>query len=322
MSASCSPVTVHEGSQEALLSTFQKRPIDSTCETSEETGTEDGADDCGYRVDKKRRLSVEQVKALEVSFELESKLEPERKLQLARELELQPKQVAIWFQNRRARLKTKQLGIDYDILREGYKLLKADFDTLLQERRKLQAQVMELNEKLHQQHENILKLDGKKIVVAPLEKPETYVRLGSGVETITTKTDIPLEDGGMSDLHSLSLCKLSLEVKHDQGSLKSDIDGSDVLDVDTPTNAGSTQNTPSRMQHQNCSEILTLAGGFDAGLSHLAEDLYAGRVHSPFPYQRAPIKLLEDTGGTEENCNCFLTIEDQQAGAFFCWDSY
>lgn len=52
---------------------------------------------------KKRRLNMEQVKTLEKSFKMGKKLEPERKAQLARALELQPRQIAIWFQNRRAR---------------------------------------------------------------------------------------------------------------------------------------------------------------------------------------------------------------------------
>ncbi|XP_073023742.1 homeobox-leucine zipper protein ATHB-13-like isoform X1 [Primulina eburnea] len=61
---------------------------------------------------KKRRLSLDQVKALEKSFESRNKLEPERKMRLARALGLKPRQIAIWFQNRRARLKTKQMEKD------------------------------------------------------------------------------------------------------------------------------------------------------------------------------------------------------------------
>lgn len=83
--------------------------------------------------EKKRRLSVDQVKALEKTFEIENKLEPERKVKLAQELGLQPRQVAVWFQNRRARWKTKQLERDYGLLKANYESLKRSFDTLQQD---------------------------------------------------------------------------------------------------------------------------------------------------------------------------------------------
>jgi homeobox-leucine zipper protein len=83
--------------------------------------------------EKKRRLSTEQVRALERSFDTENKLEPERKARLAQDLGLQPRQVAVWFQNRRARWKTKQLERDYVALRHSYDALCRDKDALLAE---------------------------------------------------------------------------------------------------------------------------------------------------------------------------------------------
>ncbi|KAI4389061.1 hypothetical protein MLD38_001325 [Melastoma candidum] len=92
--------------------------------------------------EKKKRLSVEQVKALERSFETGNKLEPERKAQLARSLGLQPRQVAIWFQNRRARWKTKQLERDYEVLKRQLEILKSDNDALHSQNEKLHAELM------------------------------------------------------------------------------------------------------------------------------------------------------------------------------------
>ncbi|KAI3716997.1 hypothetical protein L1987_68281 [Smallanthus sonchifolius] len=104
---------------------------------------DDMSEDDGSQLgEKKRRLNLEQVKALEKSFELGNKLEPERKTQLARALGLQSRQVAIWFQNRRARWKTKQLEKDYDVLRRQFESVKADNDALKNLNKKLHAELL------------------------------------------------------------------------------------------------------------------------------------------------------------------------------------
>ncbi|KAL6183147.1 hypothetical protein ACLB2K_044558 [Fragaria x ananassa] len=105
-------------------------------------------DDYFHQPGKKRRLTADQVQFLEKSFDLENKLEPERKILLAKDLGLQPRQVAIWFQNRRARWKTKQLEKDYDVLQANYNSLKADCDSLCKENDKLKAEVLLLSERL------------------------------------------------------------------------------------------------------------------------------------------------------------------------------
>ncbi|XP_008782176.2 homeobox-leucine zipper protein HOX13-like [Phoenix dactylifera] len=98
--------------------------------------------------EKKRRLSVDQVKTLEKTFEVENKLDPDRKARLAQDLGLQPRQVAIWFQNRRARWKSKQMEGDYAALRARYETLKIDCDALLHDKEKLAAEIKQLKAKL------------------------------------------------------------------------------------------------------------------------------------------------------------------------------
>ena len=91
--------------------------------------------------EKKRRLAADQVRALERSFEVDNKLDPERKARIAHDLSLHPRQVAVWFQNRRARWKTKQLETDYDRLKAAYDALAADHQGLLADNDSLRAQV-------------------------------------------------------------------------------------------------------------------------------------------------------------------------------------
>ncbi|KAL3654214.1 hypothetical protein CASFOL_003895 [Castilleja foliolosa] len=105
---------------------------------------DDLSDDESKIGDKKKRLNTEQVRTLEKNFELGNKLEPERKIELARALGLQPRQIAIWFQNRRARWKTKQLEKDYEILRKQFEDVRAENDGLHSQNKKLHAEIVAL----------------------------------------------------------------------------------------------------------------------------------------------------------------------------------
>ncbi|KAG8488149.1 hypothetical protein CXB51_018656 [Gossypium anomalum] len=137
----------------------------------EENGDED-LDEYFHQPEKKRRLTVDQVQFLEKSFEVENKLEPERKTQLAKELGLQPRQVAIWFQNRRARWKTKQLEKDYDTLQANFNTLKADYGNLLKEKDKLKQEVLQLTDKLVMKEKNNSELsDVNTVCQEPPQKP-------------------------------------------------------------------------------------------------------------------------------------------------------
>nr|QCQ73726.1 homeodomain-leucine zipper transcription factor [Litchi chinensis] len=100
-----------------------------------------------------RRFSDDQIKLLESIFESETRLEPRKKLQLARELGLQPRQVAIWFQNRRARWKSKQIEHDYRTLQADYDNLASRFESLKQEKESLHLQLQKLNELLDKKPE-------------------------------------------------------------------------------------------------------------------------------------------------------------------------
>ncbi|KAH0452725.1 hypothetical protein IEQ34_020024 [Dendrobium chrysotoxum] len=113
--------------------------------------------------EKKRRFSEAQVKSLEVMFEEQAKLEPRKKQQLAKELGLQPRQVAIWFQNKRARWKSKQLERAYAALSADYDALRSSFDTLLHQKNVLSVQVQRLAEMLDSNNQREKKESSKQI---------------------------------------------------------------------------------------------------------------------------------------------------------------
>ncbi|KAK8478133.1 hypothetical protein V6N13_047019 [Hibiscus sabdariffa] len=86
---------------------------------------------------KKLRLSKDQSAILEESFKEHNTLNPKQKLALAKQLGLRPRQVEVWFQNRRARTKLKQTEVDCEFL-------KRCCEKLTEENRRLQKEVVEL----------------------------------------------------------------------------------------------------------------------------------------------------------------------------------
>ncbi|XP_047976395.1 homeobox-leucine zipper protein HAT3-like [Salvia hispanica] len=95
---------------------------------------DDGGDAAGR---KKLRLSKEQAAVLEETFMEHNTLNPKQKTALAKQLNLRPRQVEVWFQNRRARTKLKQTEVDCEYLRRCC-------ENLTEENRRLQKEVSEL----------------------------------------------------------------------------------------------------------------------------------------------------------------------------------
>ncbi|GAU45312.1 hypothetical protein TSUD_300410 [Trifolium subterraneum] len=139
-------------------------------------------EETGHHSEKKRRLRVDQVKALEKNFEVENKLEPERKEKLAIELGLQPRQVAVWFQNRRARWKTKQLERDYGVLKANYDALKLKYDAIAQDNKALNKEIKELKSKLE---------EGEKSASSVLVKEEITMLEPEDKHNPSSETSIP-----------------------------------------------------------------------------------------------------------------------------------
>lgn len=86
---------------------------------------------------KKLRLSKDQSRLLEESFRQNHTLNPKQKEALAMQLKLRPRQVEVWFQNRRARSKLKQTEMECEYLKRW-------FGSLTEQNRRLQREVEEL----------------------------------------------------------------------------------------------------------------------------------------------------------------------------------
>ncbi|MCL7046895.1 hypothetical protein MKW94_028095 [Papaver nudicaule] len=128
-------------------------------------------DENNNHVERKRRMRWDQIESLERSFQEEIKLEPERKIKLAQELGLQPRKVAVWFQNRRARWKAKQLERLYDSL-------KLEFDIVCRDKLKLQEEVTKLKTIVNHQ---ALMIQGSRGSTEVLMEPEETVESKSVV---------------------------------------------------------------------------------------------------------------------------------------------
>ncbi|XP_030455065.1 homeobox-leucine zipper protein HAT22-like [Syzygium oleosum] len=86
---------------------------------------------------KKLRLSKAQSFVLEESFKAHTTLNTKQKHDLANQLNLRPRQVEVWFQNRRARTKLKQTEVECE-------MLKKCCETLREENRRLRKELQEL----------------------------------------------------------------------------------------------------------------------------------------------------------------------------------
>ena len=101
----------------------------------------------------KKRLTEDQVNILEQSFATNSKLEPKRKLQLANQLGVPPRQIAIWYQNKRARWKTQSLELDYNAL-------QLKLESVMAEKRRLEKDVEKLKAELKKAQDTLISLKG------------------------------------------------------------------------------------------------------------------------------------------------------------------
>ncbi|XP_039013474.1 homeobox-leucine zipper protein HAT14-like [Hibiscus syriacus] len=124
------------------MSRRSKRELEpEMIETDQRVNRRGSDNDENVSTRKKLRLSKEQSAFLEESFKEHSTLNPvlisSKKLALAKQLNLRPRQIEVWFQNRRARTKLKKTEVDCEYL-------KRCCETLAEENRRLQKELQEL----------------------------------------------------------------------------------------------------------------------------------------------------------------------------------
>ncbi|KAJ0260472.1 Homeobox-leucine zipper protein ATHB-6 [Hirschfeldia incana] len=185
--------------------------------------------------EKKRRLSINQVKALEKNFELENKLEPERKVKLAQELGLQPRQVAVWFQNRRARWKTKQLEKDYGVLKTQYDSLRLNFDSLRRDNESLLQEISKLKSKLNGEEEEEEEENKAVTMESELSVKEEEVSLPENIIEPPASPPQLLEHSDSFNYRSFTDLRDLLPLKASAGSSDSS-DSSAVLNEESSSN--------------------------------------------------------------------------------------
>ncbi|KAJ6677605.1 HOMEOBOX-LEUCINE ZIPPER PROTEIN [Salix viminalis] len=98
---------------------------------------------------RKKRLDGDQHRLLETSFNANQKLKAEDKIKLARQLGLPPRQVEIWYQNRRARNKN-------NVIEHGYRNVQLELGNVMAENIRLENHISMLEHELNNVHQMIL----------------------------------------------------------------------------------------------------------------------------------------------------------------------
>ncbi|KAL8144969.1 homeobox-leucine zipper protein ATHB-52-like [Apium graveolens] len=151
---------------------------------------------------KKKRLTEEQVRLLEESFNGNNRLEPERKLQLAHELGIPPRQIAIWYQNKRARWKNQSLELDYTAIH-------IRLEAALAQKRQLEKEVQRLRVELQRSQAQFLPQEQVQMVQA--QPPPQLVSVSS--------IDSNCDEVGSSSLHDDQV-NCSWMNDHEQAALR------------------------------------------------------------------------------------------------------
>ncbi|KAL6554868.1 hypothetical protein OROGR_006126 [Orobanche gracilis] len=274
---------------------------------------------CRSSSEKKRRLSVDQVKALEKNFEVENKLEPERKVKLAQELGLQPRQVAVWFQNRRARWKTKQLERDYGLLKANYDGLKLNFEKLQHDNEALMKEIRELKSKVNEDDCNNSD-SGKDDEELMSDTEEKIIKLENSHLHLLHKLKPNSENIQIGEAEMIS-GEPSVFVDFKDGS--SDSDSSAILNEDiinNNNNNGSGEiiinNNINSFESQESSKTLFTGKNILGHHHHLHHHHHEQQQH-----EHQFVKIEEHNFFGEESCSTFFSDDQAPSLHWYEWNN-
>lgn len=263
-------------------------------------------EESGHISEKKRRLSVDQVKALEKNFEVENKLEPERKVKLAQELGLQPRQVAVWFQNRRARWKTKQLERDYGVLKANHDALKHKYESLQRENESLHNEIRELKSKLNGS-------DGKISVKEEASLSDSEEKCDLEIPDDGAAVELDLENCDVNENETVGGASIFGDFK--DGS--SDSDSSAILNDDNNSPIAAAISSSGGILHHSPHRFLDVhGGGFNTNFGF--SDTKAGDANTVYQNQTQLVKIEEHNFFGEESCSTLFSDDQAPTLHWYC----
>ncbi|KAL5556526.1 hypothetical protein UlMin_038762 [Ulmus minor] len=291
------------------------REFRSMLEGLEEEGC---IEETGHVSEKKRRLSVDQVKALEKNFEVENKLEPERKVKLAQELGLQPRQVAVWFQNRRARWKTKQLERDYGVLKANYDTVKLNYNSLQHENEALHKEINELKSKLQEENTES-NVSVKEEPIAPMIEQSKDAPLETTLPTSEESKELNFEsfnNGGVG-------MEVSIFPDFKDGS--SDSDSSAILNEDNNSSPNAISSSGVLQNHQilmSPPASTSLNFNCSSSSSPSSSSMNCFQFQKSVTYQPQFVKIEEHNFFSGEETVDFFAEEQAPTLQWYCSDQW